>query len=88
MRNPIRLLLLPVLLALLLPACQSLTERSDARKLQDTLDSYAAAARWQPRRWQRCIRWCCGRLGRVFDDFHDQRTRRRSCFFGNNCWFR
>ena len=48
MKNLIRTLLFPLLLALLLPACQTLSERSDAQKLQDTLDSYAATARWQP----------------------------------------
>lgn len=48
MRKLTRILLLPLLLALLLPACQSLSTRSDAQKLQETLDSYAATARWQP----------------------------------------
>jgi hypothetical protein len=47
--NPrIRLVLLSLLLALMLPACQSLSERDDARKLQETLDSYASTVRWQP----------------------------------------
>jgi hypothetical protein len=41
-------LLLPLLLALLLPACQTLKERDDAQKLQHTLDSYGAAVRWEP----------------------------------------
>lgn len=39
--------LLPLLLTLLLPACQTLTERDDSRKLESTLSSYGTAARWQ-----------------------------------------
>ena len=37
-----------LLLMLLLPACQTLTERDDVRKLEYTLESYGAAVRWQP----------------------------------------
>jgi hypothetical protein len=48
MNFPIRYLLLLLLLALSLPACQSIAEREDARKLELTLDSYATAVRWQP----------------------------------------
>lgn len=40
--------ILPLLLVVLLPGCQTLSERDDARKLEHTLDSYAAAVRWQP----------------------------------------
>lgn len=43
-----RKLLVLLLLALPLAGCQTLSERSDAQKLQQTLDSYGAAVRWQP----------------------------------------
>jgi hypothetical protein len=44
---PYRFLFL-LLLTLLLPACQTLSERDDSRKLESTLSSYGTAARWQP----------------------------------------
>jgi hypothetical protein len=42
--------LIPLFLILLLglSACQTLDTRSDARKLESTLDSYGTAVRWQP----------------------------------------
>ena len=43
-----RTLSLFILSVLLLAGCQTISERSDARKLEITLDSYASAARWQP----------------------------------------
>lgn len=43
-----RYLFLAVTLFLSLTACQTLDTRSDARKLEATLDSYATTARWQP----------------------------------------
>lgn len=40
--------LLPIIMLVLLAGCQTLAERGDAQKLQQTLDSYGAAVRWQP----------------------------------------
>jgi hypothetical protein len=40
--------LLPIIMLVLLTGCQTLAERGDAQKLQQTLDSYGAAVRWQP----------------------------------------
>jgi hypothetical protein len=45
MRN---LLFFLLSLPLLLGGCQTLAERSDAQKLERTLESYGSAVRWQP----------------------------------------
>lgn len=48
MNAALRHTLLLLSLVLSLAGCQSLGEREEALKLNDTLDSYGAAARWQP----------------------------------------
>ena len=46
--QPMKYILLALSLTLTLAACQSLDTRSDARKLESTLNSYGTAFRWQP----------------------------------------
>jgi len=43
-----RYLILTLSLVLLLGGCKTLDQRSDARQLEITLESYASTARWQP----------------------------------------
>lgn len=43
-----RYLILALSLLFTLSACQALDTRSDERKLENTLDSYGTAVRWQP----------------------------------------